>query len=189
MDPRDPFLTFFQAYMYNSPMAHAQPLQPPPADIDASLPGNDEDIPPNESEAATGDGAAASRDSTPSPPAASCYIARQIFYADAITVQTTFVDNADEDTLDELVFRIFSTTNLSHLLNEIERYRGLPRDSCVFYHHGRRVVRGVELPSGMYFYCSRNFIVRLKAHVRGGPCTHGFKRFLKAQDYRKGMFY
>ncbi|KAK6360890.1 hypothetical protein TWF730_007005 [Orbilia blumenaviensis] len=144
-------------------MAHTtQPAKnvgtiPPSTGVDTGLlPGNDdavisksEDSPVGSHTPTAGDGAGISRDSTPSPTATSCYIARQIFYADAITVQTLFADNAEEDILDELVFRIFSTTNLSHLLNKIERYRGLPRDSCVFYHHGRRVARGVDLPSGM----------------------------------------
>ncbi|EPS39530.1 hypothetical protein H072_6652 [Dactylellina haptotyla CBS 200.50] len=129
------------------------------------------------------------RERTPSPTALSCYIARQIFYADAITVQTVFVDNCEEDVLDELVFRIFSTTLLSHLLNKIERYRGLSAGSCVFYHHGRVVSRGAHVPSGMYFHCCRTLIIKLDGHVRGGACTGNMKRFLKAQDFRKGMFY
>ncbi|KAK6514541.1 hypothetical protein TWF281_004739 [Arthrobotrys megalospora] len=168
---------------------------PPSTDADASPPPDDNNAIATKTEDSTTNANAAaggprmSRDLAASPMAMSCYIARQIFYADAITVQTVFADNFEDDILDELVFRIFSTTNLSHLLNEIERYRGLTRDSCVFYHHGRRVARGVDLPSGMYFYCCRNFIIKLKAHIRGGPCTHSYKRFLKAQDYRKGMFY
>ncbi|KAK6497147.1 hypothetical protein TWF506_004622 [Arthrobotrys conoides] len=199
MDLRDPLLALYQAYA--SPQM-AQPSKstdanPPPTDVDTSLPPNDGDLIGPKAErslvssaaVATGDGAGAPRESTPNPTAMSCYIARQIFYADAITVQTVFTDNSEDDILDELVFRIFSTTNLSHLLNEIERYRGLPRDSCVYYHHGRRIVRGMDLPAGMYFYCCRNFIIKLKAHVRGGACTHSFKRFLRAQDYRKGVFY
>ncbi|EGX45495.1 hypothetical protein AOL_s00169g101 [Orbilia oligospora ATCC 24927] len=199
MDPRDPLLALYKAYTDPQMAQSSKSVNAvsPPADVDTSLPPNDTDFigPKAESSlvgsaaVATGDGAGASRESTPNPTAMSCYIARQIFYANAITVQTVFTDNTEDDVLDELVFRIFSTTNLSHLLNKIERYRGLPRDSCVFYHHGRRVVRGMDLPSGMYFYCCRNFIIKLKAHVRGGACTRSFKRFLKAQDYRKGMFY
>ncbi|EWC43671.1 hypothetical protein DRE_01558 [Drechslerella stenobrocha 248] len=87
--------------------------------------------------------------STPSPSTVSSYIARQIFHADAITVHTVFVDNLEEDFLDELVFRIFSTTVLSHLLNEIERYRGLERGTCAFFHHGRRLRRSFNGPAGV----------------------------------------
>ncbi|KAK6525326.1 hypothetical protein TWF694_005469 [Orbilia ellipsospora] len=103
-------------------------------------------------------GVSISRASTPSPPdITSCPVARQISYADTITVQTVFVDNV-EDMLDELVFRIFSTTILDHLLNKIERYRGLPRDSCVFYHHGRVVSRAARVASGMVSPYSIDFV-------------------------------
>ncbi|KAF3905668.1 hypothetical protein ABW21_db0207890 [Orbilia brochopaga] len=124
--------------------------------------------------------------STPSP-VVSCYIARQLFYADTVTIQTVFTDNIEEDCIDELIFRVFSMTTLSHFLDEVERYRGLDNESCTFFHYGRLVTRSFRGPVAVYFFPTR--MVRLEACVIGGRCIGNQRRFLKAQDYRKGKFF